>query len=139
MALAAAQVIDAINALVLPLPALGGRAYTSRAWPLTTLPAARTTAEDERMETGMLDGTNRHQLEVAMRIFAEAVDDLDDVLHGLAAGALALVFAGTPPHNLQLTGMQRELASDGQATLGVITIRMSASYYVQASAPETIL
>jgi len=141
MALAAAQVIDAVAALLAPLPASAGRVYTSRAWPLTLagLPAWRVTAEEESVVPFMLSGENEHTLAISARAFAAAVDDLDDVLHTLAAGGLALIFAGTPPHALRLSGIRRELATEGEAMVGVITLRLQATFYVHPQNPETIL
>lgn len=140
MALASAQVIDAVAARLLPLPATAGRVYTSRAWPLalSALPAWRITAEDEAVETFMLDGTNQHALAIAARAFTTATDDLDDALHSLAAAALTLLFAGTPPFDLRLKGIARELATEGEAVVGVITLRLQATFYVSPQTPETI-
>jgi hypothetical protein len=52
MALAAAQVVDAVAARLVPVVLSGGRVYTSRLWPLTEaeIPAWRVTAEDEEVE-----------------------------------------------------------------------------------------
>jgi len=139
MALAAAQVIDAIAARV---AATGRPAYTSRLWPLaeTALPAWRITAEQEDVERQALgDDIAQHTLTVQLRGYVRAVDDLDDVLHALAATALPLVFAAPVPYDLQLTAIDRFLAAEGEAALGVISLTARATYFVRASQPETIL
>ena len=68
MALAAAQVIDALAARLVPLAATGGRVYTSRAWPLTDLPAWRVTAEDEAVQQAAVEPWNQHDLFVNARL-----------------------------------------------------------------------
>ena len=52
MALAAAQVVDALAARVAPQAAVSGRVKTSRTWPWSEaeLPACRIFAADERVE-----------------------------------------------------------------------------------------
>lgn len=140
MALAAAQVIDALAARLVPLPATGGRVYTSRAWPLTEadLPAWRVTAEAEDISPAMVEPINLHTLRVAARCFAMATADLDDTLHALAASGLALLFAGTVPYGLVLDGIRRQLATENEAKVGVITLDLTCVFYVDPTTPETI-
>lgn len=141
MTLAAATVVDALASRLAPMPATGGRVYTSRAWPLAEadLPAWRVTAEDEQVTPESLDGVNTHSLVVSARAYARAAADLDDTLHALAASGLAILFAGTPPYSLQLDSIERQLATEGEAAVGVITLNTRATYFVAPSAPETIL
>ncbi len=139
MALAAAQVIDAVAAR---LAAAGRPAYTSRLWPLAeaALPAWRVTAEEELIERQSLgDDLSQHTLSVQMRGYVRATDDLDDVLHALAAAVLPLVFAAPVPYDLQLTAIDRFIAAEGEASLGVITLSARATYFVRAASPQTIL
>lgn len=139
MALAAAQVIDALAARLVPLGAAGG-VHTSRAWPLPDdLPAWRVTAEDEAVTAAMLSGTNEHQLDVAVRGSTRATADLDDALHAMAAAALAALFAPPAPYQLQLTGIRRQMAAEGEASVGIVSLLVRATYYVDPAAPETIL
>lgn len=140
MALAAAQVVDALAAKLVPMPATAGRVYTSRAWPLTEalLPAWRVTAEAEQIEAAMVDGINQHSLTVQARAFTRATADLDDALHALAASGLALLFAGTPPYSLQLESIDRQLATESEAAVGAISLSMRAVYFVATATPETI-
>ena len=140
MALAAAQVVDALAARVAPLAALGGRVKTSRTWPWSEaeLPAARVFATQEDVEPVMLDGTNQHTLEVLVQITARASQDLDDSLHALAAGALPLLFAAPAPYALQLTAIERDLATEGEAAVGRISLVLRAVFCAAPTAPETI-
>ena len=142
MALAAAQVVDAIAARLVPMVATAGRVATSRMWPWSEaeLPAWRVTAEDEAVEAVNLIGElAEHTLDIEAACSARATADLDDALHALAASGLALLFAGTVPHGLELTGIGRDLQPQGEAAVGVITLRLRASYFVAPSAPEIIV
>lgn len=139
MTLAAAQVIDAVAARI---TATGAQAHTSRAWPLAEadLPAWRVTAEQEDVERLTLgDDTNQHTLGIQLRGLVRATADLDDALHAFAATAIAAVFALPVPFDLQLTGIDRQLTTEGEASVGAITVTARATYIVRASAPQTIL
>jgi hypothetical protein len=141
MALAAATVVDALAARLLPMPATAGRVYTSRLWPLTEadLPAWRVTAEEEGVSPAQLDGVNAHSLLIEAACTTRATSDLDDSLHALAASGLALLFAGTVPFGLQLERIDRYLSQEGEASVGVVTLSLRALFFVAPSAPETIL
>lgn len=141
MALAAAQVIDALAARLVPLAATGGRVYTSRLWPLAEadLPAWRVTAADEVAEQSSLEGINVHRLDIDAAATVRAVADVDDALHALAAGGLPLLFAAPAPYGLQLLGIGREITTEGEASVGRITLRLQALFYVNPAQPETIL
>jgi hypothetical protein len=140
MALAAAQVIDALAARLVPLTATAGRVHTSRAWPLTGvgLPAWRVTAADEVVEAATIDGINLHQLDVDAAATVRVAADLDDAMHALAAGGLALLFAAPVPYGLRLLGIGREITTEGEAAVGRITLRLQAQFYATPAAPETI-
>lgn len=141
MALAAAQVVDTLAALVNAQAAVAGRVKTSRTWPWAEdqLPAVRVFVSDEVAEQATLDGINAHRAAVDVQYTARATADLDDVLHALAAGGLALLFAGSPPYGLSLAGIARETATEGEAAVGRITLQLQTLFYVAPSAPETIL
>lgn len=138
MALAAAQVIDALAARLAPLTATGGRVYTSRGWPLDVLPAWRVVAADEAVAPDTVEPINRHELDVEATAFTRATADLDDALHALAAGGLALLFAPTVPYGLRLAGISRQVQSDGEASVGAVTLRLSTTFWVDPATPETI-
>jgi hypothetical protein len=141
MALAAAQVVDAIAARLTGLPLAGSRVYTSRLWPLTEpeLPAWRVTAESEDVEAAMADGANQHLLEVVCAGYVRATDNLDDSLHALAAEGLTAVCALPALYGTQVTGIERDAVKEGEAAMGVIRCRLLTRFFVAPSAPETIL
>jgi len=138
MALAAAQVLDALQALLAPMSATAGRVYTSRGWPLATLPAWRVTAEDEDVQPASVgEPLNVHELAVNATAYASAAADLDDTLHALAASGLTLLF-DDPPYSLELRGLSRRLVTEGEASVGAITLRLICRYWVNPATPETI-
>lgn len=142
MALAAAQVIDALAARLGTVSATSGRVHTSRTWPLATadLPAWRVLAEDEDCERVALDGgLHRHQLTVRCSAYTTATADLDDALHALASAGLQALFLAPAPYALQLVAIRRSMASEGEAKLGVVAVLVSAEYYANPAAPETII
>lgn len=141
MALAAAQAIDTLAARLVPMAATGGRVYTSRAWPLdeASLPAWRVTASDEQLERVDLNGLHRHTLEIEATAFARVAADLDDALHALASAGLALLFAGAVPYDLNATAINRAITQQGEASVGSITLELSATYYTNPASPETML
>lgn len=142
MALAAAQVIDALAARIAALPAYTGRVFTSRAWPIDDdrLPAWRVTAGSEDIDGATLgDYMHEHQLEIEARGYCRATADLDDAMHAMAVAALPVLFAAPVPYSLTHKGIDRDMATEGEAAVGVITLRMQARYFTRPTAPETIL
>lgn len=142
MSLAAAQVIDAVAARIAALPAYAGKVHTSRAWPLAVadLPAWRVVAGDEQVEGAVLgERIGEHTLQIEARGYCRATADLDDAMHAMAVAALPAVFAAAVPYDLELKGIDRDMQTEGEAAVGVITMRLQARYFVAAAAPETIL
>lgn len=146
MALAAAQVVDAVQALLVPVALTGGRVYTSRLWPLTEadLPAGVVFAADEQIEAGSLFNVEQHTLEIEAKGFVRETADLDDAMNDLAAAWLTALFAVAPPFNLMVTRIERDSAavgstSGGEASCGAITLHLQAIFETESGAPETIL
>lgn len=143
MPLAAATVIDALAARIAGQAGIAaGSIKTTRWWPWaeSDLPACRVFAAGEDCELVTLDAPiNQHTLQVAAQYTCRAVADLDDAMHALAAAGLARLFAGSLPYGLELTGIDRSTATEGEAAVGVITLRLACTFHVNPSAPETIL
>jgi hypothetical protein len=87
----------------------------------------------------MLAGTNEHLLSITADGYVRAVNDLDDRMHDLAEEALAALWATQPPYDLQLTGIDRDMATEAEASVGRITLRLQARIFVAPSAPGSIL
>lgn len=141
MALAAAQVVDALAARLGPVVLSGGRVYTSRLHPLeeADLPAWRVTAESEDVEISHIDGTNVHTLLVDCTGYVKATSDVDDAMHNLAAQGLTAALATPPLYGSQLQAIERETTQEGPAQMGLIRIRIATQFYVRPEAPETIV
>lgn len=141
MALAAAQVVDALAARLGPVVLSGGRVYTSRLHPLeeAELPAWRVTAESEDVEISHIDGTNVHTLLVDCTGYVRATSDVDDAMHNLAAQGLTAALATPPLYGSQLQAIERETTQEGPAQMGLIRIRIATQFYVRPEAPETIV
>ena len=142
MALAAAQVIDAVAARISGATACGTNVFTSRAWPIgeEILPASRVTAGSEQITPeGLGDLIGQHLLDIEVAFYVRAVANLDDAMHAIVAAALPAIFAVPVPYGLALQGIDREMAKEGEAAVGVITVRLQAMFYTLPSQPETIL
>lgn len=142
MTLAAAQVIDAVAAKLVPMVATGGRVYTSRMWPITQaeLPAWRVFASDETVQDMLLDGSLReHRLGVTVEGYVRATADLDDALHSLAAAGLTLLFAAPVPYGLELASIRRQMDDGGEFAHGVISLQINAAFDTHPTDPETII
>ena len=143
MALAAAQVVDALAARLLPQAGLGtGGVRTSRVWPWAEaeLPACRVFAADEQAQVATVDGSiNQHTLLVDVQYSTRAVADLDDAMHALAEAGLALLFAPPLPYGLQLQGINRDTATEAEAAVGRITLQLQCTYFVAPAQPGVIV
>lgn len=152
--LAAAQVIHAISARLTGLPSTGARVFTSRAWPLAEkdLPAWRVVGPDEDIEpqTVHANALQEHRLQVELHGSVRATAALDDELNDMAAEALAPLFSTAPqvpPDALDglkgkvqitLRRIERKLATEGEAAVGLVLITVRAEFRTRASAPETL-
>lgn len=142
MALASAQVIDALAARLGPVALSGGRVFTSRTWPLTEadLPAWRVVAQDEPVVRQYVGSTvNEHTLTVDCVGVVRAVADLDYAMHALAAEGMTALFAEPVPFQLQLESIKREPSTEGECAVGTITVSLTARFAVDQTAPETLL
>ena len=141
MALAAAQVIDVIAAFLVPVSLTGGRVITDRLTPIAEdqMPAWRVIAGDEPFRPATLDGVEEHQLTVDLRGICRAASGLDDLMNNLAAAALTAVHAA-PIDKVQLDteGIGRGMATEGESAVGVVTVRLRATFFVLKTAPETL-
>ncbi len=146
MALAAAQVVDALAARLAPMAAAGlgaGGVKTSRLWPWAEdeLPACRVYAADEPVEAvgGMAEPINEHALAVDVQFTVRAVADADDAMHALAEQALPLLFAAPVPYGLRLTGINRNTATEGEAAVAQITLQLGTTFHVNPATPHVFL
>lgn len=141
MTLAAKQVTEALAARLVPMAATGGRVFQTRTVRLADadLPCWRVIASGEEMQPYTLNGVNLHQLTVLASAYARDTADLDDVLAALAATGEALLFADPNPYQLELVRHDRDVVSDGEASIGVFQITLSARFAVDPRQPEVLL
>jgi hypothetical protein len=149
--LVAGQIVHALATRLTGLT-LGAGVFTSRAWPLAEdqLPAWRVIAVDESIEPATVhrDPLQSHALQVELRGHVKATDELDDGLHALTAEALTAVFDPMPPLDalavldgktqLSLRRMERQMATEGEAAIGLVVITLRAEFRTRASAPEQL-
>lgn len=151
MALASAQVVDKVAALlVAATTAAGSKVYTSRAWPLpdADLPAIRVYADEEEIQPAgvTFPALQRHELTVYVCGYCKATSDLDDAMNGLAAQALSALFASVATTRLsplncttQAKRIERDMTTEGEAAVGRITVSLLVQFNTRNNAPETIL
>ena len=141
MSTAAATVVNAVAARLLPVALTGGRVKTSRTWPWAEaeLPAWRVYAQEEPVDTAELGGINVHRLLIQCDASARATADLDDALEALSAAGQAAIFAAPVPYSIQLEGIDRAMSTEGEASVGVLSLSLRATYYVHPAAPNTIV
>lgn len=142
MALAAAQVIDALATRLAAVGLSAGRVYTDRLWPLTEseLPAWRVTAAAESIAPSTDGLLERHDLTVMASGYVKAASAIDDSMHALAAaGLLAVHGTQAATFSVNTTGIDRQVVGDGEASMGQITLQMLATFYTNRSDPETLI
>lgn len=157
MALASAQVVDAVAARITGLALSGNRIYTSRAWPIdektlrTVGPAGRVFAVDEDITPQTIHAPTRqqHALQIELEGLVREVENVDDEMHALAAQWLTALFSTTPPADalaalgakvlLTQRRIEREMQSDGQASIGRVLITLRAEFHTRSNAPDTIV
>lgn len=154
MSLAAEQIIEAIAVRLRGGTLAGADVYTSRAWPLSerNLPAWRVYAgaEDVRPLTLAADPLQQHELPIEMDGYVVDQAAVDTAMHGLQLEALHLLFPhvpGTPDAldalmprlRLTMRRVERYMQTEGEATLGKVSITLLAAYRTRASAPESLV
>jgi hypothetical protein len=142
MALAAAQVVDALAARLAPQVLGTGGVRTSRTWPWaeSELPAVRVFAVDEQVQPTTVDGAiNQHELAVDVQYTLRATADADDAMHALAEAGLSLLFSAPFSFGMALSGINRETVADGEAAVARITLQLQCIYFVAPAEPAVIL
>lgn len=137
MALAAAQVIDAVAARLLTV--FPGAVFTDRAWPIASLPAWRVLAGAESVSPMTVHGLQQHDLEVELIGVVRAVDAVDDAMHALASQALTALNNPNPVLGFTLTAIDRALQGEAEAAHGQITLRGLVVFATAPAAPDTLI
>lgn len=150
MALASAQIVDAVVTRLAGNTPAATRVYASRLWPLAEadLPAWRVSADAEEIdaETVHYPALLLHRLTVRCEGYVKANTDADDSMHAMAEQALTALYDTQPHATLGLAiqsnhpaRLERDVVSEGQANLGRITLDLAIQYRTAANQPGTIL
>jgi hypothetical protein len=141
MLTAAQQVVQALAARLVPMPATGGRVITSRTVTIeeADLPCWRVVYVNEDSVERYLSGVDRLQLEVQASVYARDVLDLDNELATLMAAGQALLFADPAPYGLQRDAVVPDVVAVGEAAAGRLSLNLRATYVVRPAQPGTLL
>lgn len=141
MLVAAQQVVQALAARLVPMPATGGRVITSRTVTIeeADLPCWRVTYGNEDVTDRYINGADRCQLDVQASVYVRDVLALDEELAALMAAGQALLFAEPKPHGLQRDALVPDLVTVGEAAAGRLTLNLRATYVVNPAQPGTLL
>jgi hypothetical protein len=150
MALAAAQVVDALAARITGLALTGSRVHTSRAWPLkeADLPAWRVYGDEEEVDTTTVHypAFQEHALDIVLEGVTKAAANLDDALNALVLAALGAIFdtlahatLGLTNVTLSLLRIVRGMATEGEATVGKVSVFIRARFHTMQNAPEVLV
>lgn len=150
--LAARQVVLAVQQrLVDAATAAEDRVYAGRAWPVATYPALRVAATDEDLAA---DGdeditwprTRLHNLQLDVQGLVRDVDDLDGAMDALAEEVLVALegtaaAARLSPLNCALRALRigRQAATEGEASVGTVTVRFEVLYHTESDDPSSIV
>jgi hypothetical protein len=143
MTLAAATVTASVATRLTGLASTGARVFNGRSTPLTEseLPCWRISKGAEAIQR---DGINYpalelHELEIQAEGVLADLTTLEADMDALAAEGLTGLFGTQPPHQLRCEGITREPGKLGERAVGVVTLRLIATFYTRQNAPETLL
>jgi len=151
MALASTQVADAAKALLVGTTLAGGSVFKGRHWPISedALPALRVMQGDEDVNTDDVTWPKlyQHELDLEIEVLVRDVTDIDTALDLLAADVIEALL-GTEAHayldplpncELELRGISRLPASEGQAATGRALVRFVARFQTVSNDPNTLV
>lgn len=140
--LAAAQVRTAVAARLANAASVAGRVFAGRYHPVdgSELPCWVLRLDGELIETqGMgFPALQNHSLTLEAAGYVRSTTDLEGAMDSLQAEALTVLFATQPPFNLRCTEVRREVNSDADASVGVVTLTLDATVLTLNNLPETI-
>ena len=151
MALASAQIVDAIVTRLSGNTPASTRVYASRVHPLTTaeLPAWRVFADEETIvtQTVHFPAVLEHALSVQCDGYVQANSSMDDAMHAMAEQALIALYDTLAHLTLGITNLsvnapqriEREVVNEGQANLGRIGLSLLLRYRTAQNDPATII
>jgi len=139
MALAAAQVVDAIAAR---LAGTATTVTTKRFHPFTEadLRAWRVVPAGEAMDTSSEGAMEFHELGIECHGYVRALDDVDDALSDMAAAGLTAIHAVQAGNfTVRTASIERRFTPDGEAATAEVVLALTSNFATATAAPEVLL
>lgn len=149
--LAAAQVRERVQQLLLNATAAGPRVLVGRAWPLAgdELPAIKLAITGEPISAdGMhFPCVQEHELALEVRCFLRDTDDLDTAMDAMAEQVLQVLFADEdaarldplPNCVMEATGIDRVVRdAEGEAAAGAVSVRLAITFQTLSNEPSQL-
>lgn len=137
------QIRNAIKALLLPLPALGGRVFTSR---FSNLQLAEVPAvviyggEENVLPADIHDTLLERDYNVNVSIKASSVSNIDTLLDDLAEDVELAIDANLTldgkVQSIVLTGSNIQIDEDAEVPVGEALLQYQVKYFTQVGAPD---
>lgn len=137
------QIRNAIKALLLPLPALGGRVFTSR---FSNLQLAEVPAvviyggEENVLSADIHDTLLERDYNVNVSIKASSVSNIDTLLDDLAEDVELAIDANLTldgkVQSIVLTGSNIQIEEDAEVPVGEALLQYQVKYFTQVGAPD---
>lgn len=137
------QIRNAIKALLLPLPALGGRVFTSR---FSNLQLAEVPAvviyggEENVLSADIHDTLLERDYNVNVSIKATSVSNIDTLLDDLAEDVELAIDANLTldgkVQSIVLTGSNIQIDEDAEVPVGEALLQYQVKYFTQVGAPD---
>ncbi len=138
------QIREKIAALLVNETIAGARVFETRTTPIweADLPAITVYTESESCAVFDYPRRYRRNLTLAVEVFAEANDNLDDTLDTLSAQVEDLLTTdeslGGLVNDTQITGTEVNLVADGKITVGSAKISLAIEYFTDIPDGETV-
>lgn len=140
--LAAAQVRTAVATRLLAAASVAGRVFAGRYHPVdpAELPCWVLRLDGEQVDAQALGypGLQAHAISLRAEGFVRSATDLESAMDALQAEALSALFSTEPPYSLRCSEVRREVNSDADASVGVVTLTLDATVLTLINQPETI-
>lgn len=137
------QIRNAIKALLLPLPALGGRVFTSRFsnLQLAEVPCVVIYGGEENVASADIHDTLlERDLNINVSIKASSVSDIDTFLDDLAEDVELAIDANLTldgkVQSIILTGSNIQIEEDAEVPVGEALLQYQVKYFTQVGAPD---
>lgn len=140
--LAAAQVRTAVAARLALAASVSGRVFAGRYHPVdpSELPCWVLRLDGELVDAQALGypSLQSHAITLQADGYVRSTADLEAAMDALQAEGLAALFGTEPPYSLRCSEVRREVNTDADASVGVVTLTLDATVLTLINQPETI-